>query len=32
MAYICFDKLWRNELYNNVPAEDWVQDMNFNQL
>ena len=32
MAYRCYDKLWRSELYNNVSANNRVQDKNFNQL
>ena len=32
MPYIGYDKLWRNELYNNASAETKVQDINLNQL
>jgi len=32
MAYISYDKLWRSEVYNNVPANDRWQDINPNQL
>ena len=32
MAYICYDKLWRSEVYNSVSAKDKVQDINLNQL
>ena len=32
MAYICYDKMWRSEFYNNVSAKDRVQDINLTQL
>ena len=32
MAYISFDKLWRNEFYKNASAKDVVQDIKLNQF
>ena len=32
MAYICYDKLWRSELYNNLSAKDRVPDINLIQI
>ena len=32
MAYICHDKIWRSDFYNNVSAKARVQDINLNQL
>ena len=32
MAFISFDKLCRNEFYNNVSAKNKVQEINLNQL
>ena len=32
MAYKCYDKLWRSELYNNISPKDSVQDINLDQL
>ena len=32
MAYISFDKFWRSEFHNDIPAKDRVQDINLNQL
>ena len=32
MAYISYDKLWRSEFYNNVSANNTLQDLNINEL
>ena len=32
MTYISYDKLWRNEFFNNVCAKDRVPGVNLNQL
>ena len=32
MATICYDKLWRSEIHNNVIAKKRAQDINFNQI
>ena len=32
MAQIGYDKLRRSEFYNNVPAKDGEQDIDFNEL
>ena len=32
MAYVSYDKIWPNEIYNNVSAKDREQGVNFIQL